>query len=202
MKNPIYLLLISLLVSCQNKPINNRFLKQISKFDTIVINHFPTELKGMYRTAIFNDTLNDVSFIMLLNQYDELVYKKYKDSLTRISKARYKPIDSCLLVVNMYTNERNFFNSFKTKNKSYLKKECLKNKMPIPNFWAMELNGQNITKLPDDFKIYVIDASHKIIDKKYISKNVYMPENWKHGYSKGVAMNDKTHEIIYWFVLW
>jgi hypothetical protein len=202
MKNLINLLLILLLTSCQHEPTKSRFSKQISNFDTIIINHFPSKLKGMYRTAIFNDTQNDITLIMLLNQYDESDYNKYKDSLTRIAKVKYNPKDSCLLVVNMFTNEKNYFNSFKTKNKKYLKKECLNNKMPIPNFWAMNFNAQNVTKLPEDFKIYVFGASHKILDKKYISKNVYMPKNWKHGYSKGVAMNDKTHEIIYWFVLW
>ena len=119
-----------------------------------------------------------------------------------MSKEKYSPKDSCLLVVNMYSNEKNYFNSFKTKDETYLKKKCLNNKLPIPNFWAMDLKGNGITKLPDDFDIYVFEANHKILDKKYISKNVYMPDYWEHGYSKGVAINDKTHEIIYWFVLW
>ena len=198
-----YFLIILFVSSChQEHRMNNQFLEQISDFNNAIVKHFPSELKGMYKIAIFNDTQNDVSFIMLLNQYDKQTYNRLKDSLIKQSKVKYNPKDSCLLVVNMYSNEKNYFNSFKTKDKSYLKKECLKDKLPIPNFWAMGFDSKNITKLPDDYNIYVFEASHDIIDEKYLSKNVYMPDYWKHGYSRGIAMNDNTHEIIYWFVLW
>ena len=29
-----------------------------------------------------------------------------------------------------------------------------------------------------------------------------MPLAWKHGYSKGIAINKKEYKIIYWFVIW
>jgi len=196
------LLTIFLVLSCKQEQKKNMFLKQISNFDKNIVNHFPLEVKGMYRTAIFTDTQNDITSLLLLNQYTKNTYYNIKDSLINISKIKYSSKDSCLLVVNMYTNEKNYFNSFKTKNKTYLKMECLNKKLPIPNFWAMDFKSDNITKLPDNFDIYVFEAKHEILDKKYISKNVYMPGYWEHGYSKGWAMNDNTHEIIYWFVLW
>jgi len=202
MKYFINLLLLFLISSCQQQPKTNRFLKKISDFDKVIINHFPLRLTDYCKCSVYNDTQNDVTSILLLNKYDKEAYNKLKDSLIKFSKEKYSPKDSCLLVVNMYSNEKNYFNSYKTKDKSYLNKECLKNKLPIPNFWAMDFNSDNITKLPIDFDIYVIEAKDEIINKKYLSKNVYMPDFWKHGYSKGVATNDKTNEIIYWFVLW
>ena len=198
----ISILLAILLLSCKQQSNKNRFWQQISDYPKTIKDHFPKKLMGMYRTAVIEDNEHDVTSIMLLNQYGDSLYYRIKDSLLQIPHVTYNPMDTCLLVINMYSNETNFFNSFKTKDKSYLKKECLKNKLPIPNFWAMDFKSNNITKLPNDFNIYVFESKDEIINKEYLSKNVYMPDYWKHGYSKGVAMNDKTHEIIYWFVLW
>ncbi len=30
----------------------------------------------------------------------------------------------------------------------------------------------------------------------------HMPEEWKHGYSKGVAINKEKKEAIYWIEIW
>ena len=203
MKVFISTLIISLLLSCNNKATDYDFQKQIAKFDKTIKKHFPNKLVGLYTSSVFNDTYHDVTSIILLNQFDnEKLFNKIKDSLINLSIAKYTPRDSCLLVVNMFTKENNYFNSFKTNDTSYLKKNCLKNKLPIPNFWSLDFRSKNITHLPQDYNIFVFEASHNIIDKKYISENVYMPSYWKHGYSKGVAINNKEKKIIYWFVLW
>ena len=77
-----------------------------------------------------------------------------------------------------------------------------KNKLPIPNFWPMKFDSESITRLPEKFKIYIFEAKQKILNRDLMTHKDYMPDKWKHGYSKGVAINDETYEIIYWFVLW
>jgi len=194
------LILLIIMGSCIS--YSDEYSKKISVFDDKIKNHFPGKPSKYYTLSIYGDVEHDVTTILLLNKYDQKEYNILRDSLKKLSKISYKPSDSCLLVVNMYTDETNWFKTFKTKNTAYLNKECLKDKLPIPNFWSLNFKTNNIAKLPNDYNIYVFDASHDTINKKYLSYNVYMPDYWKHGYSKGVAMNDKTHEIIYWFVLW
>ena len=196
----INLLILIIFLSCDRKQ-ENEYNKKLSSFDAEIINHFPKKPTDLYTLSVFADVNKDVVSILLLNKYGNN-YNHIKDSLQKLSKAHYIASDSCLLVVNMYSNEKNYFSSFKTNDTSYLNKNCLKNRLPIPNFWSLDYKSKNITKLPKDYHILVFDASHNNIDKKYLSHNVYMPSYWKHGYSKGVAMNDKTREIIYWFVLW
>ena len=195
-------LLMLLILSCQGQSSKNRFLQQISDYPKSIIDHFPKEVKGMYRTAVIADIEHDVTSIMLLNQYEDSQYFRIKDSLIQLSHVKYSPEDTCLLVLNMYSNETNFFNSFKTYDETFMGKECLKNKLPVPNFWPLDMESNTVANLPGDFDIHVFEAKDEIIDNKYLSKNVYMPEYWAHGYSKGVATNDKAHEIIYWFILW
>ena len=178
------------------------YTRKLSAFDPEIVSHFPKKPTTYYTLSIQNDTIHDVTSILLLNNYNNHKYRVLKDSLLKHSKVAYSPGETCLLVVNMYSNEKNWFKSFKTKDTSYLHKDCLKQKLPVPNFWPLNLKAGNITGLPETFNILVFNASHDNINKKYMSLNVYMPPYWKHGYSKGVALNDSTRQIIYWFVLW
>jgi len=194
--------LFILLLACTHRESKSNILQDISDFENPLIDHFPSQTIGLYTAAISKDNKNDVISAMLLNQYEHIQYNRVKDSLIRFAKAKYETLDSCLLIVNMYTNENNFYKSHKTDNLSYLQKDCLKEKLPIPNFWMLGINQTNIINLPDDFEIYVFKASHDTINEKYLSKNALMPSYWKHGYSKGIATNDSTKEVIYWFVIW
>ncbi|NPA43650.1 MAG: hypothetical protein GXO27_06465 [Chlorobi bacterium] len=200
----LIMILISLLINLEygNEEIPASIHDKLSNFPSKVRNHFKNLSNNYYYLPVFNDYAHDVTNILVAYRLDSLDYHEIKDSIEKISLAKYHASDSCVLVVNMYSNENNYFSSYKTKDTGYLKKKCLKNKLPIPNFWAMDYKTQNLPRLPEEFNIYVFEASDKPLGKKYISKNVYMPDYWQHGYSRGVALNDKTGEIIYWFVLW
>ena len=76
-------------------------------------------------------------------------------------------------------------------------------KLPIPNFWSLDLDKDTRCKLPLGFELFVLESQSGVFwDKKFLTEDHYMPETWKHGYTKGIAMNSKTFEVIYWFAIW
>lgn len=44
--------------------------------------------------------------------------------------------------------------------------------------------------LPEDFQVFILDAKDQ------------SPPTWNHGYSYGIAINDKLSEVIYWVEDW
>lgn len=196
---------IILTFSCNNH-YSVYYSNLIKSYPSDFVNHFPKKIiKG--RIHVTGNGEYDVTRLFLLLKDATKNYSTFKDSINKKVIAKYSAQDTCLFVVNRFTTEQNFTLENKANDKdiaNYLKKKCLKNKIPIPNFWGFyDENITTIPKLPKNFNIYVLDAKKGLFwDKKHISNGEYMPDFWKHGYSKGVAMNDKTHEIIYWFVLW
>jgi hypothetical protein len=89
---------------------------------------------------------------------------------------------------------------------------------PIPNLHDFDFNlGFNKTdtiingeryiyknyKVPLDMEVYVQEAKHGNFWK--IDADVYRPntmDEWKHGYSKGIAISKKRNIIVYWFIVW
>ena len=91
------------------------------------------------------------------------------------------------------------------KESDYLKKLAkqnltLENKLPVPWFY-----DEIILNVYDpSFKLHVIDAQPGIYlpeEKLYDSSNC-LPEKWRHGYSRGVALCDKTRQAIFWIIIW
>ena len=89
---------------------------------------------------------------------------------------------------------------------------------PIPNFEKFDfnlgfekvdtiINGQryvhNKYKVPNDLDIFVKDAQYGSYWKE--NAEVYRPKTmgeWKHGYSKGVAISNERKVAIFWFLIW
>ncbi len=207
LKNILILLLgIIFVYSCTPNRHSSYYRNLISKYPKRFIGHFPKYITN----GIIDKTDNgeyDVTRLFLLQKLEEDSINKLKDSIEKISLAIYDSNDTCLFIINKFTNEKNYTWPKKAPDNeiyNYLQKECLKNKIPIPNFWGLyEEDFKTPLHLPYEYKIYVLESRKGLYwDKKHRSNGEYMPDDWKHGYSKGVAMNDKTHEIIYWFVLW
>ena len=78
------------------------------------------------------------------------------------------------------------------------------NTLPVPIFEIDAYhNDKNSCGLSDDFKIFVLEAKPgKYLEEKYLHECECMPEKWKHGFSRGIAANDKEHIIIYWLAVW
>ncbi len=59
--------------------------------------------------------------------------------------------------------------------------------------------------LPLDLEAYVLEAEHGIFWKAAYGAPAYRPERmkeWKHGYSKGIAISAEEKIVVYWTMVW
>lgn len=206
---------VIILSSCKNNSNNKsydsiyniKYKEGLDLFNRDFVDHFPSTLDN--EPLFFNyftDTELDGYRVILIQKKKKQAIITFCDSIQGIALAKYHANDTCNLVVNQYTNKDNWHQQNKAPKgyKNYLERECYSDKYPIPNFWRNKFATEsNTCKLPDDFEVYVLQAEQGVnFDKRYLTRGIYMPERWKHGYSKGVAISTKRNIIIYWFVVW
>lgn len=137
--------------------------------------------------------------------------EKFDSTLTSLNQhnvAKYDSGDSCLLVVDRHLNATNWWKfdkkAFRYKQFEYRVKQCYDRKLPVPNFYREEFRetDNNSTGLLE-YTLYVLDAQVGLFMKSDKLPNpIYTPPGWPHGYSKGVALNHSTKEVIYWADIW
>lgn len=206
----IRFIFLLLLVSCNGDCCSHTdsiYTEKLSFFKDEFVNHFPRQINSVYTVKHTLTGRFGPTSLML----SEFVSSAYLDSLKNYYSQNhdktYHSSDSCLLVVNKFTTKENEYKTRKASNKEkvdYLNKNCLEEKLPIPNFYDFEnATDSTICKLTPGFIVYVLEAKSGVFwDDKYLVKTNYMPVEWEHGYSKGIALNEKTMEVIFWFILW
>ncbi|MGS0747498.1 hypothetical protein [Halpernia sp. GG3] len=207
----IFIISLFLLNSCTQNNFNDpNYNKDKQNFDTFLISQFPKNIETEEHTLTCKLDVEKSNVGLLLREYklpDERLSQLNK-FLNKNHIAKYNSLDSCLLKVNMYETSKTFDNFEVTpiKDSLLMHKSCYSNKFPIPNFVEYDnsennLKPSNIWK--ENFDIYVIDAkSGKHFKKFDLQPNPQMPQNWKNGYSKGVAIDKKRGTVIYWTVIW
>ncbi len=183
--------------------INKEYVKTKSFFNESYVKHFPQELDSSY--IAYTDCVSpEVGELKLI-----LTYKLVNNNLINIfankAIATYHPMDSCLLVVNRFATKDNFYNvKVSNEEKHLINRSCYGSLFPIPNFWDNKFStDQTLCKLSKDFVIYVLDSkAGKYLEDKLLTDGRFMPNKWKNGISKGVAINEKEKIIIYWMIVW
>jgi len=132
-----------------------------------------------------------------------------QDTLIKIEKsaiAKYTSNQKCLLVLNRFATHTNYgYPKEHEINKHLINLDCYNDLYPIPNFsnFSEYQSNETLCKLKSDFTIYVLDAqSGKFLDDDLLTDGKYMPEKWRNGYSKGVAISEEKGVIIYWVIIW
>ncbi|MCF8355227.1 MAG: hypothetical protein K9H48_12320 [Melioribacteraceae bacterium] len=214
MKKLILLLLIISINSCYNNGdkarlnrFNNEYKESLSNFKHDFVSYFPKKLdEGFLELHDMKLTEYNNAFIYLMNRYEENVYDSIRAEITIRSIASYVAGDSCLLVINKYKTEENWYKKIRIdkSNRNLLRRDCKKEEFPVPNFYQTRfLDNTTPCKLPQDFRLFVLEAKRgKYWDDKYLYGSQNLPTDWKHGYSKGFAISDKRKIIIYWFSIW
>lgn len=80
-----------------------------------------------------------------------------------------------------------------------------KDMIPIPGVdyqfdsWDQTPNGWD-----KNIKLYVLGAQPgEYLNDKFLYKgDRFLPSQWRHGYSRGIAIDEKNKEIYYWLVIW
>ncbi|MCE3229806.1 MAG: hypothetical protein K0S32_4357 [Bacteroidetes bacterium] len=212
--NILIIFLISIgFSSCQGVSDNSfnegDYKKFKKKFPKELIKYFPSDVSSEnYHISCSTDTSSH-NIGLVLYEYDTDIkeinnLKKQLESLKPI--AIYTGKDSCLLVVNRYEVDPTISapNATISTNR-YFDEKCLENKYPIPNFidYRTDEVPLGILKLKPDFQIFVLSANKEKIFKEFkTSPFSEMPENWKNGYSVGIAYSEKEKAIIYWGITW
>lgn len=214
-----YSFLVIILIGCANKrpdhktadskaakDINEKYVKTKAFFENSMVNHFPNHLNEDYVT--FSESLSpefgNLDFILINRIKDEQFLKLKAESKAK-SIGIYNAGDSCLLVVNRFVNSDNFYKINSTSfDLKLINRDCYNKLYPVPNFWHNDFTTDSTDcKLPIDFDIYVLDANMgRFLKEKYPTEGSFMPETWRNGFSKGIAISEKRKIIIYWLVIW
>ncbi len=189
------------------KKINAKFQLYKSYYKPSFINHFPIDIQSLPVTiTVDTNAIPDPIRFILSQELNKGEVDSVFNYLDKHSKAKYLANDKCLLVVDRFTTRENrhLTNKYKYVDKSIISRDCYKNKLPIPNFFDNDyFSNKTESRLPKDFTIYVLEAkSGKHWDDGHLTTGKYMPQEWKNGYSKGIAVSKKRNTAIYWFIIW
>lgn len=177
------------------------------QFDFLKYNHFPDTLVNLkFRFKLFppeQTKENRSCGAFLAAQLSNEDLQKLEESIKDSTIAEYKPSDICILEVNLLLGQEagNVF-------LEHYNKQCEDPYIPIPNFRNL-LRGTPMIefhehgRLSDNFSINVLDAKQgAFIDNDNLTEGIGLPEKWKNGYTKGIAINKKSNIVIYWFEVW
>jgi len=188
------------------KDLNEKFFNTKSFFGKELVNHFPKRIteENITFTENLSPEMGNLEFI-LINKMENTQILELITTLKKKSITIYNACDSCLLVVNRFARKDNFYDIKLTESDSKLvDRDCYSSLFPVPNFWHNDYTTDSTEcRLPRDFNIYVLEAkSGKHFDDKYLTDGRFMPEKWRNGYSKGVAVSEKRNVVIYWLLVW
>ena len=225
MKRLIYLLILFTIAIVSKSCVINTFKSQkndlffLDDYKSLkkkLFNHFPEKEPTGFILSYYNAKvkLADSCFgpinYVLASFYHHAKYDSLKNHFKILKIKSLYPNDTSVLLVFPYCDvsvgmDGSIIKDLETKKKKKLSRHnnTIHNGIPIPMFEINEFQGSTFSGLPKDFKIYVLGAKPgKYMDDKYLQDCVCLPEKWKHGYSKGVALSDKRKVIIYWVTVW
>lgn len=180
-----------------------------NNFNKKLIDHFPEKVENSDHSSYSCKTnVKKNNFGLLLYEYGVNLerIKLIENSAKSKAISKYTSSDSCLLVVNRFETRETLENNDSPKilNKYLFKRSCYENKFPVPNFVDYEnytVYGE--TRLDNGFDLYVIEANSDYnFGNSEFGSNSQMPENWKNGYTKGIAINRGKSMVIYWGIIW
>ena len=179
-----------------NNEIKEKYSNILNSYPQEIVEHFPDLDEGALLCYDFKypkgKYLNGI----------KLVFKMTDDRIQEISDYaasnnlhKYSLKDSCLMMTKY---DESLYESM-----SFRLSMCEKpdqSLAPVPNFaFCNNLN------LPISFYnnaiIYVLDAQKgAILSDHYLSRGVGLPEEWLHGFSKGIVISENI--VIYWLEVW
>lgn len=175
-----------------------------NEYPSELLDHFPKRINFSYDlNSTFPSTIKDSNRcgIQLVVYADE----KYKNELTiKYTDHGYytsNSSDSCIFIIDHLKNQSIAKNDKKLSsfnNIIYI----------IPDFQKLLSSNKNIQfndygKLNDDFILYIIECKPQKYFTTNDTLNVFnLPNQLKHGISKGIAINQKSNLLIYWLEAW
>ena len=199
----------------QNEGADYFYIKGYNAINKNLLKHVPKKqpegfILGLYsaKVDLVDSCFGPIKYIVASHYYKtkfDSIYNDFKSKSIKMASVN----DTTVLLIFSYCDVMvgidGVFNNLESKRNKNLAKHnnSLKDGIPIPLFEIDQFKSNTFSSLPDDFKIYVLEAkSGKYLEDKYLHDCVCLPKKWKHGFSRGVAMSDKRHVIIYWVTVW
>ena len=215
MKKYVLLQLI-FLISCMEAPVNKQgttdmLLKAKITFKNNYLDHFPNIITAQSCSLYITYETNEAGHpkVFLSETFSIFNYDSKLKPLLSKSIAVYPANQECLYVIDPFRTRKNEFSKYPLAQDTVLfdiyTKKCYFELYPVPNFYMYysDEDKKDKFRLPEDFKIYVIEAKQGLFHhEKFLLGDNYLPYPWTHGYSKGFAASNKRKTIIYWFIIW
>jgi hypothetical protein len=206
MKKSCFVLFLFGLIAC-NRNIELEFPDEINYFDREFVSFFPKEIPESYSKIIVSKDRNySHPFVWLKIRKSKEELSMLVSELKSTALDIYSTEDTCLLVIDKHLDRTNWFKigKIEKKNLDFVYNECCLDKLPVPNFYedGWEETDKGLTGLVG-YDMYVIDAQPGVfMDSTKLPNGKFTPQGWKHGFSKGVAINEEEGKIIYWADIW
>ncbi len=225
----LYIFFIILFVGCNSN--ENNVLKQMNKLleeqrsgfskdylkkDLLV--HFPERIKNN-RMSCFSYPASCPPTFKCSSQFGEICF--IVDKFDYMKELNELLLDTSQMCVYDYNEDNIIIKTTELRGDRFPVEKCNKwfaDKLPIPYFEnydfglgevqeTVEVDGQvyceSIYSIPSDLQVYVIDAKAGDFWKESCNEN--RPESlkeWKHGYSRGIAISESENIIVYWTMIW
>jgi len=188
-----------LCISCQTKErqqtreLLQYYLAGLIFFETEMILHFPFEFEVNEIQEMEFDSPNSikqggVGFAMLRIKVDSV---KYETVIANLNDS---------LGLTLIENDNNIV--ILPDSSDHL---GLTNPLFIPDFKRLyDEHQSSFTEFQEKHKLLLIEQRKGIYIEadENIPPKPYLPEEWEHGYSKGIATEPHSRTIIYWLVIW
>lgn len=213
----IYISVIAFhLTSCISNYFEQSYRQQLSLWEDSLVSHFPDKFgEGKSLYPILTNPPEENSFyytsFFYMNEYQPEDYAQLHARVDSMTKKVYGMEEPSLRLFIYLDSLEVADSKLPIKENPYVKELAARNftledELPVPWFSGSSFyNGVDILDWYDpNFKLYVIDARPGVYlpEGKLYDSSGCLPEKWRHGYSRGVALNDKTREAIFWIVAW
>ena len=196
MQKTLYIIIVLFFASCldanqkSEKEILSKFMDGRKALGLSLTDHFPSELRDIKKLSIgfpAGAYGTGMASMIYAHQVDSSEFSKTYQKLNLNKIRSYQPTDSLLIIIGDTLD--------------YSKKE---DGIPIPNFQSYEDNfGPNSKYLSENNEIYVLESKPgKFMEEEYLTSNNNLPAKWKNGFSRGIAINEKQRELVYWTCVW
>ncbi len=208
------------LIKCTTSPLslgNNYYKKAKLEFavdfkNLHLTSHFPKIIKNKnvrFELAnVSSSCVNQSGYFFLIGKKTDYQLEFNKIKLNNIFTSLYSSDNT---IINLTDLKHNYFPVNKCN-------KFVPNTKPIPYFEDYDFNlgfktiEENIKgdvmynviyTIPKDLKVYVLKAKYgNFFKKKCDNKRPETLKEWRHGYSKGIAVSDKENLIVFWTMIW
>jgi len=168
-------------------------------FDKKHIEHFPVKSTYLLRKYSYLAPLEGIrenkgGYLKVMYSLRKAEFDSLEKELRQTAIKETTHADSCNLFIERGVNPEI----------EYINKTC-DEFYPVPVFLEeMDfINVQDYSSLPKDFKLYILEASKGIfLKEEYLSEELAMPIEWKHGITRGVALSQERYLALFWVDIW